>query len=239
MVSGSLILSSIRRLHMSVFSFMMKRLRDGGRRKRATVRRPPRARLALEALDDRVLMSVTEFPVPTPQSNLTSITRGPDGNMWFTDALAGEIGRITPAGVITEFSAGLTPGGQPTEITAGPDGNLWFTEQFPDRIGRITPAGVITAFSAGIPRLRAPYGITAGPDGNLWFTMEKGAGGTLVGAIGRITPSGVVTVFSLGSITQPNLITAGPDGNLWFGEFGNDPQAPGKIGRITTAGEIT
>jgi streptogramin lyase len=224
---------------MSVLSFMAKWHRDSGRRKRTTVRKPPRPRLALEALDDRVLLSVTEFPIPSFNSNPYGITRGPDGNIWFTEALAGKIGRITPAGVITEFSAGLTPGGQPTKITAGPDGNLWFTEQNPDRIGRITPAGVITEFSAGIAPFSAPYGITAGPDGNLWFTEENGPGGRLGGAIGRITPSGVVTVFSLGSITQPNLITAGPDGNLWFGEFGNDPQSPGKIGRITPAGAIT
>src|SRR5262245_5907799 len=110
---------------MSILSFMSKRLQDSGRRQRTTVRKRPRHRPALEALDDRLLLSVTEFPVPTPQSNLVGITRGPDGNMWFTDALAGKIGRITPAGVITEFSAGITPGAQPTEITAGPDGNLW------------------------------------------------------------------------------------------------------------------
>jgi streptogramin lyase len=224
---------------MAVPSFMAKWLRDSGRRKRTTVRKPPRHRLALEPLDDRILMSVTEFPVPTPQSNLVGITRGPDGNMWFTDALAGKIGRITPAGVITEFSAGLTPGGQPTEFTAGPDGNLWFTEQFPDRIGRITTAGVITEFSAGITPNSDPEGITAGPDGNIWFTEEKGAGTSFVGAIGRITPSGVVTEFRLGSITSPELITTGPDGNLWFGESGSDPQGPGMIGRITTAGVIT
>src|SRR5262249_52870363 len=76
----------------------------------------------------------------------------PDGNLWFTEPRPSRIGRITPAGVITEFSAGLTPGFQPRGITAGPDGNLWFTEQFglSGRVGRITPAGVITEFSAGI-----------------------------------------------------------------------------------------
>src|SRR5262249_38714419 len=147
--------------------------------------RPARARLSLESLEDRFLLSVTEFPVPTPQSNLVGITRGPDGNLWFTEALAGKIGRLTPAGGPTGFSAGITPGGPPTGSTAGPDGNLWFTEQNPDRIGRITPAGVITEFSAGITRFSAPYGITAGPDGNIWFTEERGASGSLVGRIGR------------------------------------------------------
>jgi streptogramin lyase len=180
-------------------------------------------------LEDRCVPSITEFPIPTADSNPFGITRGPDGNLWFTESLAGRIGRITPAGVVTEFTQGLTPGCQPAQITAGPDGNLWFTEQFSDRIGRITPAGVITEFSAGILPFSEPLGITAGPDGNLWFTEQ------FSDRIGRITPAGVVTVFSVGLTlnSQPALITAGPDGNLWFTE------GDGKIGRITTAGVIT
>jgi hypothetical protein len=91
---------------MSVLSFMAKRLRDGGRRKRTTVRKPPRPRLALEALDDRILLSVTEFPIPTADSNPVGITRGPDGNLWFTETQANKIGRITPAGVNSSSSGG-------------------------------------------------------------------------------------------------------------------------------------
>jgi hypothetical protein len=101
---------SVRWYLMFDLSPVWKLLRGNGKR-RATVRKPPRPRLALEALDERILMSVTEFPVPTPDSNLYGITRGRDGNLWFTEALAGKIGRITPGGVITEFSAGFTPGG--------------------------------------------------------------------------------------------------------------------------------
>ena len=66
---------------------------------------------------------------------------GPDGNLWFTEFSGNRIGRITPQGVVTEFSAGIGPGAGPNAITAGPDGNLWFTENLVDRIGRITPAG--------------------------------------------------------------------------------------------------
>ena len=59
----------------------------------------------------------------------TSIVAGPDGNLWFTEFNGGNrIGRITTAGVITEFSTGITAGALPYGITAGPDGNLWFTE---------------------------------------------------------------------------------------------------------------
>jgi virginiamycin B lyase len=180
-------------------------------------------------------------------ASLEGITAGPDGNLWFTEILASRVGRITPAGVVTEFSAGIT--GSPEEITAGPDSNLWFTEPSkqnePDQIGRITPAGVVTEFSAGLtskvldgtnidgsPLVNgaAPQGIAAGRDGNLWFT-EPGTD-----RIGRITPAGVITEFSTGITPEsdPTAITAGSDGNIWFTE-----NSAGQIGRITPQGKVT
>jgi hypothetical protein len=67
-------------------------------------------------------------------------TAGPDGNQWFTQPDGNAVGRITPAGKITEFPL-RTPSSEPTAITAGPDGNLWFTEPGASAIGRITPDG--------------------------------------------------------------------------------------------------
>ena len=188
--------------------------------------------LRLEGLELRCLLSgnaaIAEFPVPPPTSEPYGITAGPDGNLWFTEGTSSQIGRITPTGQVTEFSAGITPDGSPTGITAGPDGNLWFTEEDPSQVGRITPTGQVTEFAAGITPGSDPYGITAGPDGILWFA-EEGNG------IGRITPSGHVTEFTVGITPggEPRAITVGPDGNLWFTEFG------GRIGRITPTGQVT
>jgi streptogramin lyase len=70
--------------------------------------------------------------------------------------------------------------------------------------------------------------ITTGPDGNIWFTD----GGN--NQIGRMTPDGVFTGFDLPIPNSgPVDITTGPDGALWFTEF------EGRIGRITTSGQIT
>src|SRR5215472_11317162 len=103
---------------MSALSFASKLFGGRGRRKRATVRKRPRHRLALEALDDRVLLSVTEFPIPdTTVARPEGITRGPDGNLWFTESIADRIGQITPVGVVTQFSLPFLS--QPSEITAG------------------------------------------------------------------------------------------------------------------------
>jgi hypothetical protein len=92
------------------------------------------------------------------------------------------IGRISTAGVVTEFSI-PTAESLPFGIAAGPDGNLWFTEFLDNKIGRITSAGVITEFALHTPDSRV-FLIAAAPDGNLWFTKQSIFG---VGLIGRIT----------------------------------------------------
>src|SRR4051794_25826071 len=83
-----------------------------------------------------------EHPVNYPSSP-TGIASGPDGALWFTEA-ADKIGRITTAGVVTEYAlpASASPL-YPYRITAGPDGAMWFTERYGNRIGRITTSGMI------------------------------------------------------------------------------------------------
>jgi len=176
------------------------------------------------------------FPLPTTCGGFgclpQDITKGPDGALWFTENFNGNrIGRITTAGVITEFTTGITAGSQPAGITKGPDNNLWFTEEAANKIGRINPTThVVTEFATGITAFSEPTDITAGPDGALWFTENQ------ANKIGRITTTGTVTEFTTGLTASSGLdgITRGLDGKLWFAE-----QDAGKIGRITTTGTIT
>jgi streptogramin lyase len=143
--------------------------------------------------------------------------------------LAGIVSAPAQSQVITEFTAGISPGATPLFIAAAPDGNLWFTE-LADRIGKITTAGVVTEYGSGISAGAYPLGIAVGPDGNLWFTEYHGD------RIGKITPDGVVTEYSSGITAgaSPAFIIAGPDGNLWFTEYHGN-----RIGRITTDGVVT
>jgi streptogramin lyase len=48
--------------------------------------------------------NITEFALPGQGSQPYRITSGPDGNLWFTEYQGNKIGRITPAGQITEFA---------------------------------------------------------------------------------------------------------------------------------------
>ncbi len=68
--------------------------------------------------------SAVDFPV---SSLAHAITAGSDGNVWFALA-SGSIGRITPAGVVTEFPVPTTvlPAGTTfSDLRTGPDANLW------------------------------------------------------------------------------------------------------------------
>lgn len=163
----------------------------------------------------------------------SSLTPGPDGNLWFTESVAQSpplIGKISAAGIVTEFPlpADLHAVGA---IASGPNDALWFTDPTDDKIGRITTSGAVTEYA--LPASTAPEKITAGGDGNLWFTDGSG--------IGRITTGGTFTEFPVAG-DSPSGITAGPDGNVWFTQengYGGGPGLVGRIGRITPAGVIS
>lgn len=121
------------------------------------------------------------FALPTVTAQPGGITKGPDGNFWFTETNVDKIGRITPAGVITEFPLAAA-GSRPVGITAGVDGNLWFAEQGRNGIGRITPAGVVTEYllppgGTATSFSSTPTLITSAPDGNIWFVGSSGGSG--------------------------------------------------------------
>jgi RHS repeat-associated protein len=174
--------------------------------------------------------AVTEYPIPTSNSQPFGIAAGPDGNMWFSENNMNKIGKITTSGAISEYTI-PSSASKPGVITAGPDGNMWFVETGTGKIGKITPSGAITEYTipANGEGAAAPWGLITGSDGALWFTDDTH------NAIGRITTSGAISEYPLptGS-AEPTQIAAGADGALWFAEFvGN------KIGRITTGGHIT
>ena len=137
------------------------------------------------------------------------ITAGPDGRLWFTEYDANKIGAITTAGVVTEYSTGLTARAGPNRITAGPDGRLWFTESQAGKIGAITTSGTITEYA--LPDSQSgPSDITTGPDGALWFTEHRGE------ALGRITTDGTITEDPLYGDFVPLGALTSAAGSLWF-----------------------
>lgn len=148
-----------------------------------------------------------------------AIVAGPDGNVWFDDQYSTNyaVGRITPAGTITEYPLG---DGLPVDLTVGLDGNIWVAQSAgtdpatrPQAVDRIIPAPTVTAadiqrFTTGLQPTGIQDGdyIITGPDGNLWFTA--GAAPKAIGKVSlQIAPT--VTTGAASAITNSTATIAG------------------------------
>ena len=101
-------------------------------------------RRILTLLAVAALACAAATPVAAQAVTQNSLTSGPatfnTTSQGITIPINGNaIGRITPAGLVTEFSAGITPISGPEGITAGPDGNLWFCEFRDGKVAMINP----------------------------------------------------------------------------------------------------
>jgi len=177
-------------------------------------------------------VTVTALPGLSGEE-LTQITSGPDGNLWFTERYENAVVKMTPSGEMTKYTEGITANAWPTSLTTGPDGNIWFAE--PNvyvggmyQVGRITPDGVVTEFPSPIQPPSALQSIVSGPDNSIWYVQSLGR------RIAKMTMDGEVTTFATGMPfgTFLQSLAVGPDGNLWFTGING-------IGKMTPTGTVT
>ena len=117
--------------------------------------------------------ALKQFKVPTANSQPRAITNGSDGNRWFTEgteftSAPAKIGRITPAGSITEFDANcqfciLT------DIVQGPADILYVTSNNPILLRFNVATGIFLA-PIDIPNSNAVAGDLAVHGDDIWFT---------------------------------------------------------------------
>jgi virginiamycin B lyase len=222
----------------------------------------------LSAAQAAPFASLKQFRVPTDNSQPRSITNGSDGNLWFTEGtefVPSQIGRITPAGDITEFGPACDTC-IVTDIIQGPNNVLYYTSNEPI-LGRITTSGTILDPIA-IPNSNALAGDLAVHGNEIWFTdfnndslwrynvvsgqfdqfnvpephdaVVDAAGfvwftAPLEPGIGRLDPATGAV-----TVTQTNLIprqlTIAADGDIWF----SARFVPQGVGRVVPAtGEVT
>jgi virginiamycin B lyase len=165
------------------------------------------------------LLQAQELTIPSGSMTRYGMAVGADGAAYFAE-LRG-IGRVTPAGVITEFPFTDSRMG-PGSMVLGPDGKVWFDggiNNAPPPIGpannsyvaSITSTGAITQYPVG--NAYPLGGLTVGPDNNLWFTYINYS-------IGSATTGGSTTSYSPTYGNSLNIrandIVTGSDGNLWM-----------------------
>lgn len=151
---------------------------------------------------------VTEFAIPTADSQPIGIAAGADGALWFTQFAGNKVGRITTGGQVTNEYTIPTANAGLWGITPGPTGSsrMYFTESTAGKVGYVTLTGQISE-TALQSATSAPRGITV-QNGSVWFTMYG------INAVGNLVND--TTVAQIPTVTQPNDITVGPNNSMWI-----------------------
>jgi streptogramin lyase len=184
--------------------------------------------------------ALKQFKVPTANSQPRAITNGSDGNRWFTEgteftAAPAKIGRITPAGVITEFAPDVADGCNfciITDIAQGPGAILYITSNDPTLM-RFDVATQSFQTPVQMPNTSALGGNLAVSATDVWITDFNND------VVWRYHLSdGQFTSFP---VSDPADVAVDVAGSAWFTQPG-DVNAPGTstIGRIDAAtGAVT
>jgi streptogramin lyase len=173
--------------------------------------------------------ALKQYKIPTADSQPRDIATAVDGNRWFTESsefLPAQIGRVTPAGAVTEFGPACDTCIL-TDIARGPGDVLFFTsnEAF---LGRITTAGQFLA-PIPIPSTLAVGGSLAVHGTDVWFNDFNGDN------VWRYdTLTGQFTAFPVPD--TPTDVAVDAAGTVWF----TINAAEGAIGELDPAtGAVT
>jgi virginiamycin B lyase len=113
----------------------------------------------------------TIHPLPTQDAGPVGIAATADA-VWFTEIMAGQIGRIDATGHIREFPL-PDRDARPHAIAADPTDGCWVTEWATNGVSHISDAGDIQ--HVALPADSEPHGLTHGPDEALWVALESGS----------------------------------------------------------------
>ena len=169
-------------------------------------------------------------PVAGLVDEADAIVAGSDGAMWASiEANPGRIVRITTAGAVVYAGVGGFGGFPVNRRPAGlasHRGAVWFRlSGGPETFARLRLGNPVAPLSLAYGR---PTSLASGPDGALWMTVDGAPD-----AITRLSSDPPDELaYTLGGQTDPRSIVAGPDRALWLLEGG-------RLGRITTSGELT
>ncbi len=188
---------------------------------------------------------VTETGTPTAQSVSTfaagnglnadvQLARGPDGYVYTNNFGGTTISRISPAGVVSQFTD-LGTGNQPRGLAFDSAGNLYVGVGSSgaangDVLDRITPAGAVTQVATGFTQ---PDGLAIDSSGNI-YVANLGTGTARDGTtVDKVTPGGAVSTF-VGGFTNPVGVAFDAAGNLYVSD-----QNLGTISKVTSAGVVS
>jgi len=176
--------------------------------------RSRKVRFGVERLEERALLTtINEIAIPTANAAPEAMTLGLNGNLYFAENNAGQLGVLNLATqAITEVKI-PTPNADPFGMATGPGGVIYFTEPKLSAIGTYNPAtgafGQVLTPTEGAE----PESITMGPDGNMYFTELSG---DKIGVYNTTTNT-ISEIGGLSALAQPyGIVSLG--GNIYFTE---------------------
>ena len=124
---------------------------------------------AIGRIDVRGALTIRD--VPTRGSGPVGIAATHDA-LWFTEVLAGRIGRIADEAPIQELALD-DPESKPHAIIAAQSDGVWVSLWGADQIAHISDEGEIATLD--LPPGSEPHGMAIGSDDALWVALEAGS----------------------------------------------------------------
>jgi streptogramin lyase len=157
--------------------------------------------------------NIQEYSIPTPDSGPTDIVVDPSGNVWFTERNGNKIGKLSLAGIFTEYPVTFS---QPIGIAYNLyTGSVYFTGgNYGDgHYGVLSPNSrrvpLVVEFPTGLPVASATT-CTLTPDGKFWFNGWDSS------SVSRANASGIIDNYSLPSFGYTSGLSEDAQGNLWL-----------------------
>lgn len=158
----------------------------------------------------RVTPQLQVTPFTLTDDAFGGIALGGDGNIWFVEST--HIGRLTPAGNLTEYPVPRTQG--ESGLTWGIGNLVWFRTQ--TALASLDPnTGDVKTY--GAPMIDCGGALVSAPDGSLWYLIQSTGHVTLVHykpeTQKAITYAAPVRFLPYGS---PAGLAFDADGSLWY-----------------------
>lgn len=118
---------------------------------------------------------IIEFATPTKDGDgskvaVDSLVMDKQGNVWFTERLAGKVGKLSPDGKIVEFPLS-SPTSGPLGIDLDKNGNIWVAQRFANKIAMMTPDGKLTEIELPEPDSE-PRTVFVDSRDRVWYTAR-------------------------------------------------------------------
>jgi len=158
-------------------------------------------------------VGLNSYPITSAGANVGGTVVHPaTGDLWFTEYANDKIGKMTSAGVCTEYGI-MTENAGATDITVYPTtGDLWFTENSAGAIGKMTTAGVYTEYLMPYA-FASPGEMTINANnGDIWVFEQQNH------SFVKMTQAGVFTEYPITTTTATvnGLVFDTYNNRLWF-----------------------